>query len=1270
MSLFRSFCSLRWPRYLIGVLAILCFSWSVGVHPVQATINQQISYQGKLFDTSGLPVVDATYSMTFSLYTSSTGGTPIWTAAGTTASPSSIGVTVSHGLFTVMLGDVASGQNALTGIDWSGPYLYLGVTIAPDTGEMTPRKRLGAVPQAFNSEQLQGMYASSTIASGSLFVINQVGTGAASSQRTALEVRSSGSSAANDYLIRAVNNQGADVFSINTTGSTTSTAMNVRKNGKFTAFIDSSSGMSPVTSTSIGTLSGVRDFKVHGRYGYIISNGRNLDIVDLSGVSGVGSIARIASPSFNKIEVVGSTIYAVGTATFYIIDASVPTSPVVRSSVNYSGGATAVAIAVRGSTVFVVYDTSIKIIDVSDPYRPRLLSTYSAVTKLSGAFIQGTLLYVADRDANVVRILDIHDPTSISQVGSASVTTPRMTIVQNSLLVVNRQVTASIDQLVFFDVSNPSTPVSLGTYNVGRAILYQPILRGRYFYQSVYDSTLARYEVDILDVATPSNVIQVQNFVPAGSGGVVDVAGTSLFVPYSGGIDIYSLGQLETTGVKTQSADIASLLVRDQSVFEGFSNFTSGVGISGGINADRMTVSASGTQPTLIAINTASTTATSAWAAYMNTLLVGGSATATGTANYRMVLGYNAESDATQFQGICIDDLSTAKTCPTSYGGGGSVGLIAEGSVTGGGYDLAERYLVAPGATAGDLLVFDPSTSTQMMRSPGVPYDSRLSGIVSTRPGLILGIDDGTIVALAGRVPTRVSTINGSIAIGDPLTSSIYPGVAMKATQPGRVVGYALEAATATSTIEVFVHPGYEASSLLANDGTNATVNNALVVNAERSATADTQTANSWGLTFRGQAWNGSQSEARDYVLGTQVFSTTSSQWSVRQASSTLFVVDQSGNTQIKGDLFLGGKLFPSARGAMQDSKYIFLDNQDTSSTYMATNADGWQSNDSYDFAERYYSPDALTPGDLVVVSQQGRFHVQRSFNATAIPMGIVSTRPGFVAGAPATSTYPIALAGRVPTKVSSMNGAIKIGDLLAPSTIPGVAVKATVAGPVVGQALESFSETNVGSIEVFVHAGWWGGPTIRETATVTPTSTETESTTKVYQGLARITVKGIKVHVQFPSVGSYPLVQVTPYGEVTGGWWTDHYTHEGFDILLKQSQEHEVTFAWRVEGMTPEQSSVPLSDGSIGQLDIDTGNVLLPETKPEEEVTTPEPSVSVPTTMSTESASETESAPVVETTPTTTESGPVEVPVTTPSENQSSVPGSDQSMTTTTASP
>jgi hypothetical protein len=52
----------------------------------------------------------------------------------------------------------------------------------------------------------------------------------------------------------------------------------------------------------------------------------------------------------------------------------------------------------------------------------------------------------------------------------------------------------------------------------------------------------------------------------------------------------------------------------------------------------------------------------------------------------------------------------------------------------------------------------------------------------------------GQPLVLAGRVPVKVSTENGPIAIGDWLAPASAPGVAMRASEPGAVVGIALEA--------------------------------------------------------------------------------------------------------------------------------------------------------------------------------------------------------------------------------------------------------------------------------------------------------------------------------------------------------------------------------------------------------------------------------------------------------------------------------------------
>ena len=114
------------------------------------------------------------------------------------------------------------------------------------------------------------------------------------------------------------------------------------------------------------------------------------------------------------------------------------------------------------------------------------------------------------------------------------------------------------------------------------------------------------------------------------------------------------------------------------------------------------------------------------------------------------------------------------------------------------GADLAEFYNTDdPTVMPGDVVSLDP-TKTAGVKKTQFAYDTNTIGVVSTKPGLAIGDQANNTsgkpvpVALAGRVPVKVTTENGNILPGDYLTTSSTPGVAMKATKSGVVLGQAL----------------------------------------------------------------------------------------------------------------------------------------------------------------------------------------------------------------------------------------------------------------------------------------------------------------------------------------------------------------------------------------------------------------------------------------------------------------------------------------------
>jgi hypothetical protein len=121
-----------------------------------AGIPKMINYQGKLTDLNNIPKPDGPYDMKFSIYDSLTGGSRLWTCAGTTGSPTAVSVAVTNGIFSAMLGVGGDCTNALD-LDFNTDAYYLGVTVGTDS-EMADRKRIGAVGYAYNSDTVDGKH--------------------------------------------------------------------------------------------------------------------------------------------------------------------------------------------------------------------------------------------------------------------------------------------------------------------------------------------------------------------------------------------------------------------------------------------------------------------------------------------------------------------------------------------------------------------------------------------------------------------------------------------------------------------------------------------------------------------------------------------------------------------------------------------------------------------------------------------------------------------------------------------------------------------------------------------------------------------------------------------------------------------------------------------------------------------------------------------------------------------------------------------------------
>lgn len=396
---------------------------------------------------------------------------------------------------------------------------------------------------------------------------------------------------------------------------------------------------------------------------------------------------------------------------------------------------------------------------------------------------------------------------------------------------------------------------------------------------------------------------------------------------------------------------------------------------------------------------------------------------------------------------------------------------FADGAWTGAGADYAEFFPNAD-RSLGDyeLVCWDPDHANGVRRCAS--GDTNVVGVISTNPGFIGNSYSGAetslennpnyaLVGLVGQIETYVSADAGAIEIGDALTTSASrAGYASKTAGGTYIIGRALEPlASGTGTIKVLVQPMWYGGEMLAMNGVATQFTDDIALRGAQATAADTS-VDSAGLSFVGSAWNGSSANEVSLSIRNNVLGNGSARLSLQNDDG--MDVMTFGST---GDLALAGNFYPSDRGALQYGAYVYYDSTDAG--YMRTNAAGWSSNSS-NFAESFASADLLVPGDVVEFALDGS-GVTRSVGETysSRVAGVVSARSAFVAGSSA-GTYPVAVSGRVSTKVSDENGAIVPGDALTTSSRAGFAMKATDSGQIIGYALESWV-SGEGSILAFI---------------------------------------------------------------------------------------------------------------------------------------------------------------------------------------------------------
>lgn len=1024
------------------LLACLVFSGIVAmaVSRVSAVSAPNIiSYQGRLLNSNGVPVADASADILFQIYNESSGGTCLWSnSASDCSSSTERTVTLTDGLFSENLGDTnhatpyaAILDSTFATADADG-LVYLAVTV---NGEpLLPRKMIVAAPFALNSDSLDG-YDTTT-------------AGATSS------------------AVPVFDTSGNLVI----TGSPAGPG-----SGDGALYINPGAGVTAANETIFGIGVGGSGRLIVDAEGDIMANGD---------VQIMGGDLTTSNTSFNLLNTTVTTLTMAGAATLVDINNSA-----ITSGINIGGtsqdGANTVNIATN--------PTSADSINIGNNNASTLVTVtggndWSIMT--DGTF---TTSGVINANNGVVTSTA---PLTLRSTGG------NLTLDANGVSPGLAYVTVNDDFAVGASalLAPFSVDESLNTVRIGDGINDANDPNITFYASNGSDSGILSFTDDDRFVFTGGNGLfagarlQIDADTTADLPGLATNAG-DLFV--TGNIENDgSLSFGDTSG--TDLFDFASAATTQNAIDMNFNALTSGSGLwieradgvsdfDGKLMSIVQLESSVSSDATALAVTNYGGGDSKGLHITQNT--VDDRSAGTSLGNQALVI--DVFEDTLSSAGA--DDIVLIRS---DADGVPDVEFVieidgearADGGYTATGVDYAEFFYTTDMSLGdNDVVCRDPSTAQGVKKCEVGNHD--VVGVTSTSAAFIAsplpaaGIDLATnpnyaLVGMVGQVDTKVTAAEGAIAIGDPITaSSTIAGYGAKAHGPVQVVGFALEAVPAgMDTIKVLVQPQWYGGDVLTSDGTAMVSSDELVMAPLATANATTS-YDSEDITLRGSGWDGSAVTAKEMSLRTNMVD--------GDDAYRLSVVNDDGLEVAyvgeSGDLAIAGKLYPSDRGTLQTSRYIYYDGSSGGGgDMMRTNAAGWGSG-SYDFAEMFPSRDALAAGEVVVFAD-GDEEVRRSTGQTYDDRiaGIISTQPGFLAGENIPGHVPVALTGRVPTYVSGENGAIAIGDPLTTSSKPGYAMKATEPGPIVGYAMEAFNGST-GAIIAVVRPSYYDGAPVEE---------------------------------------------------------------------------------------------------------------------------------------------------------------------------------------------
>jgi hypothetical protein len=1097
----------------VGIIAFTLFKGMNSDVFAAAGIYKTLNYQGKLQDADGITVADGAYNIEFTIYDAAAAGNVLWSAresdaCGAVFNPSAKSVTVASGVFSTQLGE--SGDCPLN-LDFNSDSYYLGVTVGADS-EMTPRKRLGASGYAFNADLLDGLNTSlvggassfvpATDASGNLVLTANItfdtNTFFLDSTNDNIGIGTAAPDIARTLDLTTTKKYGIYSVTSSTTGSTSavygsSTAtggLSPFYGGYFTAAGNSGIGVYGYASaTSFATNYGVYG-QSDGDTGIGVrglasgTGGANYaGYFWANGSSGYGVYGRANSGTGTTYGVYGEALSSSGWGGYFTGGLGLYASAARIDSLSASSA---------------VYTDASKNLTTTAPssgalgYWSRTGTTLSPATADDVVSISGSGSIAITGTSSAAGGRGVYgtatDATAVANYGgyfTAAGTGANAAGVSGTA-----SATGAVTNYGGFFTANGDTGYGVrGFASASGAVNY-----GGYF-RSDGDGGYGVYGWNTRALGTSAGY---GGFFRADSGLAQAVRGEAT---YDLSPTVNYGGYFTSAGTGTGASGVYGTATATGAVTNYGGYFLSAGGSGGGVYGE---ASASGAVTNVGVYGTAA--GDTGWA-------VAGVATGTG-------VNYGGKFRANGVGGYGVYGYAADTSLATNYGGyfraDGSIGRAVYGAAVATGASANYGgYFTAAGTGASTSGVRGEASGTGAVTNYGGYFsaagdtgravfgEGSASGAVTNYGGYFSAVGD-TGIAVYGSASTGSAAVNyggqfyaygqnGRGVYGQAAATGAFinyggvfdalgdsgVGVYGTGSATGAVTNYGGYFTAAGGTGRG-VYGEASATGAVVNYGGYFTTAGDSGTAVYGAATSAVGTANNVGGYFTAA---GGAADAYGVVAtvtgGGNNFGIYAS-----TISATGWAGFFNGGKGIYADRFsindgvtvvdyntigpaLAGHV---AAGEITDENDLFINGN------LEVNNPAWFDGGHTDLAEMMVYSGEGEAGDVIVVDENNDNSAKiatRPYDQSIL--GIISTKPTLIITGDITEGKLMAVAGRVPTKVTNINGAIHRGDLVTTSSIPGHAMKATETGPTVGKALGECDESSC-VIWVFLNVSWYGG--------------------------------------------------------------------------------------------------------------------------------------------------------------------------------------------------